>query len=31
MEPLLEKLCAGGSLNVYDDVYCSSILLDAVQ
>jgi hypothetical protein len=31
MEPLLEKLCAGSSLDVYNDVYCSSILLDTVQ
>jgi hypothetical protein len=31
MEPLLEKLRAGGSLNVYNNVYCSSILLDAAQ
>jgi hypothetical protein len=31
MEPLLAKLRAGSSLDVYDDVYCSSILLDAAQ
>jgi hypothetical protein len=31
MEPLLAKLCTGGSINVYDNVYCSLILLDAAQ
>ena len=31
MEPLLAKLNAGGSINAYKDVYCSSILLDAAR
>ena len=31
MEPLLSHLRAGGSIDVYDDVYCSSILLDAAR
>ena len=31
MEPLLAQLHAGGSINVYKDVYCSSILLDAAR
>ena len=31
MDPLLAKLTAGGSIDVYDDVYCSSILLDAAR
>jgi hypothetical protein len=31
MEPLLAKLHAGSSLDVYDDVYCSSILLNTAQ
>ncbi len=29
MDPLLARLHAGGSINTYDDVYCSSILLNA--
>ena len=31
MEPLLAKLNAGGSIDAYEDVYCSSILLDAAR
>jgi hypothetical protein len=31
MEPLLVRLHAGGSIDVYDDVYCSLILLEAAQ
>jgi hypothetical protein len=31
MEPLLVRLRAGGSIDVYDNVYCSSILLEAAQ
>jgi len=29
MDPLLARLHAGGSIDTYDDVYCSSILLNA--
>jgi hypothetical protein len=29
MGPLIERMLAGGSIDVYDDVYCSSTLLDA--
>ena len=31
MDPLLSRLQAGGSIDVYDDVYCSSILLEAAR
>ena len=31
MEPLLAKLRDGGSIETYDDVYCSSILIDAAR
>ena len=31
MEPLIANLRAGGSIDVYEDVYCSSILLDAAR
>jgi hypothetical protein len=30
MDALMERLCAGGSIDIYDDIYCSSILLGAV-
>ena len=29
MDPLLVRLCAGGSIYTYDDMYCSFILLNA--
>jgi hypothetical protein len=31
MEPLLARLCAGGSIDTYSDAYCSSILIDAAM
>ena len=31
MEPLLAKLWDGGSIETYDDVYCSSILIDMAR
>lgn len=31
MEPMLAMLRAGGSIDLYDDVYCSSILLDVLN
>ena len=31
MDPLVAKLRAGGSIDVYDDVYCSSTLLEAAK
>ena len=31
MEPLIAKLRAGGSIDVYEDIYCSSILLDTAR
>ena len=31
MGPLVAKILAGGSVNIYDDVYCSSTLLDAAM
>lgn len=31
MEPLLAKLRAGGSIDVYEDVYCSSTVLEAAK
>lgn len=31
MDPLVAKLQAGGSIDIYDDVYCSSTLLEAVK
>jgi hypothetical protein len=31
MEPLLAKLHAGGSIDVYNNVYCSLILLNVAQ
>ena len=31
MEPLLAKLRSGGSIDVYEDVYCSSTILEAAK
>ena len=31
MGPLVAKLLAGGSIDTYDDVYCSSTLLNAAM
>ena len=31
MGPLVAKILAGGSVDIYDDVYCSSTLLDAAM
>src|SRR6201996_313769 len=31
MEPLIANLHAGGSIDIYEDIHCSSILLDAAR